>query len=654
MAKIVLDDTSSGYNLQKINANFQKIEDALNDQVLYRDNPPGNPNELKSDVDANQHRIFNLPAPTLDSEAARLKEVKDLIAGTSPASLIPFTPYLDITSTNVQGAIQEVKDDNEAEETRAILKENEIEGRALYRTNPGAKPNNMLIPLDMGNQQINNLAAPTLPADAARLLDVQNASSGLTPANLSAFAPYLYISSTNTQAAVQELVDDLAVQASGATRVGFAPYFWIPGTTVDAAIKGVADGLSSTAGASRVGYSNGQAGAVLRTVSDRLRDVKTVKDFGAIGNGIADDTAAIQAAVNWAAASFSGKLHFPAGSYKTTSAITMDGANARVVIYGDGEQNTFINANHNGNGFLFGFTTPVPCAEFYDMTINTNTISSGAAIWVKGSGSQPKSFKAARLTMYGASVGGTPSAGYWAAGAILLTNPTYPIIEDCSFFGIGGTPSIANNNLIFSGYTIVSNDAKGSFFVNFRNCFANGCNNAFYARSDAAPGVEGLYMTRCNTVATNVGFHAESTVGSYFPPQYNINNSQFEFMQRGNNFLHVSEVICSNNLYYADPTGNNAIQGIQFQNCIDSQVHHGKIEARPIHTNMRGVDFSGTCNIGQVDAVLISTPMPAVAIFNASNNIWAYGNRNLGVGGVYFDGSSAPATNKLGMAAIPS
>ena len=32
MSKIVLDDTLSGYNLSKINANFQKIEDALNNK----------------------------------------------------------------------------------------------------------------------------------------------------------------------------------------------------------------------------------------------------------------------------------------------------------------------------------------------------------------------------------------------------------------------------------------------------------------------------------------------------------------------------------------------------------------------------------------------------------------------------------------------
>ena len=38
---------------------------------------------------------------------------------------------------------------------------------------------------------------------------------------------------------------------------------------------------------------------VARTLPDRLAEVKNVKDFGAVGNGVTDDTAAIQRTVNW-------------------------------------------------------------------------------------------------------------------------------------------------------------------------------------------------------------------------------------------------------------------------------------------------------------------------------------------------------------------
>lgn len=66
-----------------------------------------------------------------------------------------------------------------------------------------------------------------------------------------------------------------------------------------------------------------QAGtsAVARTVESKLRDVVSVKDFGAVGNGVADDTAAITAAI---ASSAQGlDVFFPTGTYKVTSAITL-------------------------------------------------------------------------------------------------------------------------------------------------------------------------------------------------------------------------------------------------------------------------------------------------------------------------------------------
>jgi hypothetical protein len=64
-----------------------------------------------------------------------------------------------------------------------------------------------------------------------------------------------------------------------------------------------------------------QVGATVnmqRTVEEKLQDVVSVKDFGAVGNGTDDDTAAIQAANN-AAASSGVQLVFPSGSYLVSS-----------------------------------------------------------------------------------------------------------------------------------------------------------------------------------------------------------------------------------------------------------------------------------------------------------------------------------------------
>ena len=60
-----------------------------------------------------------------------------------------------------------------------------------------------------------------------------------------------------------------------------------------------------------------------RTLSARFADTVNVKDFGAVGDGVADDTSAIQAALDHAASNVfkvSG-VRLPAGAYKTTSTL---------------------------------------------------------------------------------------------------------------------------------------------------------------------------------------------------------------------------------------------------------------------------------------------------------------------------------------------
>ena len=48
-----------------------------------------------------------------------------------------------------------------------------------------------------------------------------------------------------------------------------------------------------------------------------------VKDFGAAGNGVSDDTVAINAAISVAASQNGGVVFFPVGTYVTSSTINL-------------------------------------------------------------------------------------------------------------------------------------------------------------------------------------------------------------------------------------------------------------------------------------------------------------------------------------------
>lgn len=60
MSKIELDPITSGYNLSKINANFQKLESELNNKVLYREIQDGEPNAMSENLDMNSNEVINV------------------------------------------------------------------------------------------------------------------------------------------------------------------------------------------------------------------------------------------------------------------------------------------------------------------------------------------------------------------------------------------------------------------------------------------------------------------------------------------------------------------------------------------------------------------------------------------------------------------
>lgn len=72
---------------------------------------------------------------------------------------------------------------------------------------------------------------------------------------------------------------------------------------------------------SNVFYSYGSPGAVSRNVSNRLRERVSVKDFGAVGDGIVDDSAAFLAAHTNVAAGV--EIYVPPGTYRFASNVTV-------------------------------------------------------------------------------------------------------------------------------------------------------------------------------------------------------------------------------------------------------------------------------------------------------------------------------------------
>jgi len=77
MAKITLPDIAAQFaSAAALNSRFQEIEDHLNDLVLYRENPEGEPNAMGQILDMNGYQIANLPFPVAPTDAVRLQDLE--------------------------------------------------------------------------------------------------------------------------------------------------------------------------------------------------------------------------------------------------------------------------------------------------------------------------------------------------------------------------------------------------------------------------------------------------------------------------------------------------------------------------------------------------------------------------------------------------
>jgi hypothetical protein len=200
--------------------------------------------------------------------------------------------------------------------------------------------------------------------------------------------------------------------------------------------------------AANVSYTPAGAGAVTTNVQAKLRQTVSVKDFGAVGDGTTDDTAAFNAALT------TGKpIYIPSGAYVITSELVIPSANIEQVIYGDGIYSSvllFTNATGGLNFTNVVYARPqltgfgiVACnagctkalySSNYDYAIGNNayidiSIAAGGqnnvyptGIWDYGIWFNNFQSSQVKLSAYQSCVVAVHGEGYWAAVDFISPN----------------------------------------------------------------------------------------------------------------------------------------------------------------------------------------------------------------------------------------
>lgn len=241
--------------------------------------------------------------------------------------------------------------------------------RCVFRD--GTTPNSMQADLDLNHFSIKNLAAPSDPNDPVRLSDLQAAMPSLGGSSLAT--------------------------------------------------------LATSAGGGMIGTAATGTGAVTRTIQSKLRDVVSVKDFGAVGDGVTDDLTAFNNAIA------SGKAVFvPEGSYALSAKPTTPTGNFR--MFGAGKSKTFLLINHAAAS---GALAVSPAAvtnyvEITDLTLKANYASGpcqfGVIITFPSAASTPYSQLTLDVDFQSDYNAASPYPNTWGRG-IRLTNVWYPKIR---------------------------------------------------------------------------------------------------------------------------------------------------------------------------------------------------------------------------------
>jgi hypothetical protein len=221
--------------------------------------------------------------------------------------------------------------------------------------------------------------------------------------------------------------------------------------------------VSPSAGitSNKLSFAQSGIGAVSRSVDSKLKDTVSVKDFGAVGDGVADDTAAIQAAL-----ALGGRVYFPATAnyYRITDNLVMvDGT----TVEGDGWKSEIRLTVQGKNCFVAGNACTVRDLHVKMVDGNNLDLAKQNAIYIaakKNVTVENNYLELADNAVSGVQVrvcfnvfikGNTIFGGKWT---VLVPGPSAVAADILFYGGAAGGRYIVENNLC------LSNNSQGIFF----------------------------------------------------------------------------------------------------------------------------------------------------------------------------------------------
>lgn len=345
--------------------------------------------------------------------------------------------------------------------------------------------------------------------------------------------------------------------------------------------------------------------AVARPVISKLGDIVSVKDFGAVGDGVTDDSAAFQAA-----ALASEIIDVPAGTYILTQRISV--TNRALTVRGAGTNATVLKWTNASGGFLVTNTTSANYLyQFTDMTLLTTQSGGGTALSIDAPLGPEPAVRMSNLTIRGAD----RSAAHWWTIGIHVNNGIVGFYENIY---ISGQDGVANAGT--KGIYLTQDPGAGAMVQFLNQIDIKFCDYGFHIEMGGNLGIEGVVMTASLIVQCNRCVWVDASASTYVPPYFAFSACQFDAVAyEAVGLIKCAQIFITDCVFYGYDI--SAFPLIKLQQCYDFFINNCYFPDNNSPRTRTGIYCHAGTNRGYINACTFQELAEGISMDATTSNV---------------------------------